>query len=936
MTTATDAATLARQLIDLGAEARSEALQAERAHLNLGVVEALKAEADRAVFQDPHHAARLGELAAQVADLIDEPLAHALAWWITSNAQLFLGDYRACLTGYGQARLIYEAHDRRVEVARLRINEVVALRHLGRYAEALTAIAEARRLLTDDGPSRFTATLEMNAGIVQYQLGEYAAALAAYEVSAAWFEANGDDVQAARLAVNRAITLEKLDRVEEADRLWRGARAVLLADELNQEVARVDLNIGIGQYRQGNYRAALQVLEQARQGFAAIEQVLELAVVDLYRAYVYLALNLWPEAAALAQACEREFAARQMPRQVALALSAQGRAWREQGQWALALRLLRRARRHFKQQGAVAEAALIDLELADVQVQTGNLPGAQRLAARAIRALTAHGLMGAVARGCLIQAQCALSTDRWVAAGRWLEQASTASAHWPGRELAYQVQHMRGRWLEARHDSTGALAAYQAALDMIDHWRTELLEDELGLAFVADKWVVFEDAVRVAVDLNRLDIAVEMVRRAEALTVPSLSAAVEAHEAATALRERLQTLRRHWHWRQSQLEARDDLEDEANPERTAQSQAAAWADLRQLEATISDVHWRYAAHLADHGAAPHADDAHSTNSVQIQYVVLRGQVGALVTYADRLTWHPALVAAEDVSRWVKEWRFSLDTVKLYPPDFVQEHAAALRADAQRHVQRLYDWLIAPLNLPQIEPLDDAPGLALSLPGALAGVPFAVMFDGATYLLERWQIRYVVSGRWRADPPANLARVLVLACSDAGRLPFAAPEAEQVAALTGAASDMIFIETGLEAADLLARSRSASVIHLATHAIYRRDNPLFSWVQLPGTRLTVSEWHAERFAAQPLITLSACETGLGGPLGFGRALIAAGAGAVVASLWKVEDASTAELMTDFYRALGPGRPIGTALRAAQLAALARKDHPLYWGGFALFV
>ena len=92
----------------------------------------------------------------------------------------------------------------------------------------------------------------------------------------------------------------------------------------------------------------------------------------------------------------------------------------------------------------------------------------------------------------------------------------------------------------------------------------------------------------------------------------------------------------------------------------------------------------------------------------------------------------------------------------------------------------------------------------------------------------------------------------------------------------------------------------------------------------------------------LVVLSACETGLGkqlrgeGLIGLTRAFFYAGAEAVLVSLWKVADVSTAELMVRFYRHLKAGRGKAEALRQARLELLeqGRFVHPFYWAPFVL--
>jgi CHAT domain-containing protein len=93
----------------------------------------------------------------------------------------------------------------------------------------------------------------------------------------------------------------------------------------------------------------------------------------------------------------------------------------------------------------------------------------------------------------------------------------------------------------------------------------------------------------------------------------------------------------------------------------------------------------------------------------------------------------------------------------------------------------------------------------------------------------------------------------------------------------------------------------------------------------------------------LVTLSACETGLGrlergeGVLGLSRAFLAAGARSVVVSLWKVNDRSTALLMEHFYQPLlAQRRPRERALAEAKRALLAEPEtrSPFYWAPFVL--
>ena len=133
------------------------------------------------------------------------------------------------------------------------------------------------------------------------------------------------------------------------------------------------------------------------------------------------------------------------------------------------------------------------------------------------------------------------------------------------------------------------------------------------------------------------------------------------------------------------------------------------------------------------------------------------------------------------------------------------------------------------------------------------------------------------------------------------------------------------------------------IHLATHGVFDPVNPLHSGLLLAedGSNdgiLTAEELYSVNLEAD-LVTLSACETGLaqvanGDDLvGLARGFLYAGAKAIVASLWGVDDESTSFLMTRFYAEL-KSRDKQEALRQAQLAAKEKYGHPFYWAAFEL--
>jgi CHAT domain-containing protein len=142
-----------------------------------------------------------------------------------------------------------------------------------------------------------------------------------------------------------------------------------------------------------------------------------------------------------------------------------------------------------------------------------------------------------------------------------------------------------------------------------------------------------------------------------------------------------------------------------------------------------------------------------------------------------------------------------------------------------------------------------------------------------------------------------------------------------------------------------------VIHFATHGIIDNDHPELSGVVLSlfnekGERqdgfLRLHDIYNLKLPVD-LVVLSACSTALGkeivgeGLIGLVRGFMYAGSRRVLASLWKVDDEATSELMTRFYRALFERRLTPpAALQAAQVDLLKTKRwaHPFYWAGFVL--
>jgi len=164
--------------------------------------------------------------------------------------------------------------------------------------------------------------------------------------------------------------------------------------------------------------------------------------------------------------------------------------------------------------------------------------------------------------------------------------------------------------------------------------------------------------------------------------------------------------------------------------------------------------------------------------------------------------------------------------------------------------------------------------------------------------------------------------------------------------------MAFVAEGFDASREMAMSSQIGqfqIVHFATHSFLNSEHPELSGLVLTmvdsnGIRrnglMLLPDIYSLDLSAE-LTVLSACDTALGkdlngeGLFGFTHSFLSAGSKSIVASLWKVDDRSTAILMSDFYRSmLQNGMPPAAALRAAKLKLMKepRWRTPYFWAGF----
>ncbi len=298
-----------------------------------------------------------------------------------------------------------------------------------------------------------------------------------------------------------------------------------------------------------------------------------------------------------------------------------------------------------------------------------------------------------------------------------------------------------------------------------------------------------------------------------------------------------------------------------------------------------------------------------------------------------------------------------------------------RRDSSAMSNKLYDLMLRSVD--GFAAAHHTHRLTLWLDGPLRYVPVAALRDGQRYLLDKYVIQIyspAAAQPWARTRAHSTPQVRGLGVTQAiagfPALPAVADElcfvvdgpieglhtnggacpAPQMGkgALHGAGyADAAFTEARLR--ELLSAPGAFSVLHIGTHFRLRPGNALRSYLLLgDGSQLTLDRISSYSFRGVDLVTLSACQTGLGGARGddgreiegLSAVVQRRGAGEVIASLWPVQDTSTAQLMRALYSSFAAsGGDAALGLQQAQRQLRTRKSpdglsyaDPYYWGGF----
>ena len=926
----------------------------------------LKAACYAAWQSDPSEAVRCAEelalLAAGGADDGAGTEVRGLAAWTGAIADLARGDPAAAADGLAEAHDLFLACDRAAEAAQTRVPLVMALSLLGRFEAAEACAIGARDAFVAQGDLGAAARVVLNLGSLCYSRDRYEEAARHYEQAAIWFARVGDREHSILADLGRGDACSYLGDLDEAEALYRRASQRAIAHGLHVTASSAAQALAELALVRGQYGEALTGLAQASERFTALGLAMERLEAEKALADTYLELHLLAEADALYAdvlarlddgAATKAWAWLQRARVAALA-----------GDPVAARQGLREADLLFSAMDNAVGLASTRIAGSTLDLAEGAPERAVVLAHEARQLLDAQALPGAHATLAIAAAEAMMGAGEQ-AVLRLESLLDDPATPLPLRERAFVL---RGQALLGMGARGAARAAFERAVELAEAGLRALPTDDVQRGYLDVRSGAYAAMLAFALEAHAATHDASGATASSPASTPASASAWAVVEAMENLRARTLRLqlgagavafpvqaardpvsddartRLDWVYRRLDRHFREGADDPA-PARLEDER-------RALEARLLERHRRM--RLANAGAAgdpavasPGPDAGRTGDAVHLAAGSARLARGtAIVAYGlagdevfatvvvdqqahvvRRMATLPALQEA------TRALRRQLDTQRLGSAHLAR-HGPLLQQRVKHCLGTLHDLLWRPLaaTLPQVDEVRIVPG------GALGSLPFAALWDGERYLVERYRacILPSVALALEVQPCPRPASAVMLA--DTRRLHGAAIESAAFAEVWPHAQ--VLQGDALTCAAVRGALSDAALVHVACHGEFRADAPQFSALHLADGALTAFDIQGLRLARTPLVVLSACESARADAargdeaIGLVRAFLVAGASRVIAAQWSIDDAVTAEWMRALHAELAAGSSVSMAVSRIQKRYIAAGAHPYHWAAFSV--
>lgn len=872
------------------------------------------------IRDDPEIGVRLAHLVGECAAAAAAPAALPRATYLSAQAKAAAGELGEALALIDSARSGFDGLGNHVEALRTNLGRAQVLNEMGLHDEAFASCAEILDAASQLGRSTDPAIVELsaaahqNSGLCLELTGQFEAALEHYAVAALGYRSTGSTRALAEVAYDRGLVLLALGQHAEALGELHSAAETFRAGGYRALLSMALTNTAEVHLHRGEYQPCLDALQEADDALLAISSPVGEHVRLLAAARAYSALNLLPEAYTNFDKVLGFLDNTDLVIEQARARWGLGVVLCKMGQHDRANEVLDEAAARFERSGQSAWLGEVLLDQAHVRATMGDVDAAFALASSA-EASAPRGSPSELAARLFTAASVAFE-NRSATYAEIVRDAEVLSL----APLTAAAYHALGRHLSVVGERDQAVSALRTAVRKSEELRAGLKHELTLTHFLDDKQSPYGDLV---------DLLIHQGDAAGAL------AAGEQGKSRT-----LSDVVRGLVGRSTQLQG--DQTDSVNDDLRAiygelfsgdvaadsHRSALLHHRLRELEAQRRLVELDSTPDSPTHAVTdPTSDASLSPGTVIISFVRSGDLLHAFVVAGESVVVGPRSVEEGTVRVLVDRLRRQWDRFRLGAA-VVERHLPQLRRSANAVLAELYDLLMAPL-----EPLLPAgtEHLVIIPDGAVHDVPFAALFDGSRYLVARYLLSSAPSMTTFTNLPGRRpGRSLVVAIADE-----LAPLVEEEAGVVSERLSDVTSLVGSEASWPAVRSELSGIshFHLAGHAIFRPDNPMYSVIKLADSWVTAADLFGVSLEGATVV-LSTCDSARTynerstEVNGFVRAFLGAGASTVVASQWSADDNATRAFMETFYDRLVV-EPPAAALRSAQMAAASVWPHPYYW-------
>jgi CHAT domain-containing protein len=888
----------------------------------------------------------LAESAILIAKRLRRKAAQALALRAMANALYSTGDYRAAIEHHQRAIHLYESLRAWKEMARTLSSSIQPMILVGEYDQAFRAVERAREIFSRLEDRWRLARLEINVGNIYHRQDRFEESIAHYENAYRDLMPYKDAEGIAVVLSNMAVCLISLNDFPRALATYQRARAFCHEHNMPLLVAQADYNIAYLYYLRGEYSHAIEALYAARRACEATGDAYHFALCHLDLSDIYLELNLSEEAREMAHEGFLRFEKLGMGYEAAKTLANEATAYAQQGKTVQALERFTKAREMFGREKNLVWPWLIDLYQGLLLFHEGRYFESRRLCTATAAFFDQSALPGKAVLAHLLLARIALQVGDPAEAQKETDESLARLEQLQTPVLAYQAHLLQGQLAQARNDRPAALQAFLVAKESLETMRSRLHGEELKISFLKNRMQVYESLVDLFIAGDGSDATTEeALSWMEAAKSRSMIEMIFQSGQSLPLGEagqsdlvrRIRDLREELNWYYHRIELEQLRPEEKSGERLDTLQKKAQSHEKELLRTLRELPARERENTTletpSDLSIEKLQSALPPDATLVEYFSAGDRLIAAVITREEIRILPVTVLPR-VTHILQLLRFQLSKFRM-GSEYVRRFEDPLLHATQSHLESLYDELIAPLRQ-----YCQGKRLIIVPHGPLHFLPFHALKSGEEYLCDSFTISYAPSASvffaCQGKPASVNTSSLVFGIADE-RAPQILEEAQSVAALLPQSTLCV----GNEATSSMLREKGpqTGLLHIATHGVYRQDNPMFSGIRLGDGYLNLFDLYQMRLNSN-LVALSGCATGMNFVaagdelLGLQRGLFYAGASTLLLSLWDVHDQSTSEFMQLFYREYLRTGKMASALQHAMQQLRQKNPHPYFWAPFVL--